>query len=369
MPPKKRGRPGAKTGAAKQGSTTTASKGASKYVAHPPRRPGTRSTGLAQEEDKQDVPTDTITMSNAELKDLLKETALQASKDTANQMEMEFKNKQDTPNDTVTLTNAQLKDLLKETAQEATQSTLNELKSAGLIKDTAQSSQKGADSAIIKDNTSEEIIKDTSGAGLGSVKAFTDKLLEGENSELDTNNITADPPQIQYNMGIALDMHVPSNLRAKIHNKEFVYFSDLLYKNRERSHSNVQISKQTGQVVVENKPSKITGIDQWNEAFNIFCTIYCKKFPTEVADLLKHASTVRRIHSKGGDWLWYDTQMRLFIQNTGCKWSLFNTELYTDAMINANFRDKTSHSSKNSFRTNKSTNNKKFPLQEIFEAS
>ncbi len=178
--------------------------------------------------------------------------------------------------------------------------------------------------------------KDTT-QGVDAVRSLTQDLLQGENIDINIDAATPRPPPPKFNMTLALDLHVPSTLRAKILNNEFVYLSDLLVKDRDRVSTSVQLSS-TGQLVLQSHPKKIVNIEQWNEAFNIFCVIYSKKYTASYAGLLKHATNVRHLHSKGGDWQAYDQQYRLYVQSGGCNWGDYNAEIYNNAMVGANFR-------------------------------
>ncbi len=168
-------------------------------------------------------------------------------------------------------------------------------------------------------------------------KSLTSDLLQGEDIALNIDQSISKPPQPKFAMTLALDLHVPASLRAKILNNEFVYLSDLLIKDRDRVSTSVQLSK-SGQLFLQSHPKKIVTIDQWNEAFNIYSAIYCKKYTESYTGLLKHATNVRHIHSRGGDWQSYDQQYRLFIQSGGCNWGDYNPEIYNNAMMSVPFR-------------------------------
>ncbi len=169
-------------------------------------------------------------------------------------------------------------------------------------------------------------------------KSLTSDLLQGEGTPLNIDQSFAKPPQPKFGMTLALDLHVPTSLRAKILNNEFIYLSDLLIKDRDRVSTSVQLSK-SGQLFLQSHPKKIVHIDQWNEAFNIYSAIYCKKYTESYTGLLKHATNVRHIHSRGGgDWQSYDQHYRLFIQSGGCNWGDYNPEIYNNAMMSVPFR-------------------------------
>ncbi len=172
---------------------------------------------------------------------------------------------------------------------------------------------------------------------IDAAKLMTTDLLQGEETPIGIDHLTPKPPLAKFSMSVALDLHVSSTLRTKILNNEFVYLSDLLVRDRDRLNTSIQLSL-SGQLVLQNNPRKIVNIDQWNEAFNIFSAIYCSKYTDCSSGLLKHATSVRQVHAKGGDWQYYDQQYRLFVQSGGCKWGEYHAEIYNNSMTNAPFR-------------------------------
>ena len=79
----------------------------------------------------------------------------------------------DYPKELVTLSKSMLEDLLNKTAAQASKNTLNELRAAGVIKDTARPEH-------VMTEPAHDTVKNAKSGDNGGVKAFTESILEGE---------------------------------------------------------------------------------------------------------------------------------------------------------------------------------------------
>ena len=60
---------------------------------------------------------------------------------------------------------------------------------------------------------------------------------------------------------------------------------------------------------------KVSNIQQWVSAFNIFVSVYTERYQSETPQLMKYCEVVRDISLSNGDWLWYDEQFRYLRQS------------------------------------------------------
>ena len=88
---------------------------------------------------------------------------------------------------------------------------------------------------------------------------------------------------------------------------------------------------------------RITNIDMWLQAFNIYCYILLKKYQSIATSLIKYGSNVRSIAMLGGDFVGFDERFRRIRQETLCAWDSFNAENFVLAMCAANANIATSY--------------------------
>ena len=74
-------------------------------------------------------------------------------------------------------------------------------------------------------------------------------------------------------------------------------------------------SQRQAQLMLEPCQSKkISNMQQWISACNIFLSVYAECFPTETLQL-KYCEVVRDLAFKSGDWCWYDEQFHYLWQS------------------------------------------------------
>ena len=81
------------------------------------------------------------------------------------------------------------------------------------------------------------------------------------------------------------------------------------------------------------KTRKITCINEWLTAFNIFVGIYTAKFPSEAPALMKYCAIIRDLANKGFAWFYYDENFRFLRQSqaSALPWSDIHWELWLTA--------------------------------------
>ena len=153
------------------------------------------------------------------------------------------------------------------------------------------------------------------------------------------------PKQIFTSLSVNLSSRVGSKIKAKIWANEYVEFGALLA-------STPQVDKYALSMTPSTRPSKqprltlepcqatkkVSNIQQWVSAFNIFVWVYTERYQSETPQLMKYCEVVRDIAFSNGDWLWYDEQFRYLRQSAPDKypWDQIHWELWFRA--SANFR-------------------------------
>ena len=84
------------------------------------------------------------------------------------------------------------------------------------------------------------------------------------------------------------------------------------------------------QFVKPKQPKGILDIAQWSRAFDVYISIYTKKFYNETSNLLTYSYKVKEVASKGGDFLRYDEEFRKARSRFGSPWEVPDLELLVD---------------------------------------
>ena len=177
------------------------------------------------------------------------------------------------------------------------------------------------------------------------------------------------PRQVFTSIGITLGARVSAKLKAKIWANEYVDFGALLSVAPPRDKFTLSMSSTfSGQTHLTLEPchttKKVTTIQQWLTAFNIFVSIYSERAAGDAPKLMKYCEVVRDLSTKSGDWLFYDEQFRYLRQSApeSYPWDQIHWELWLRAMTN--FRGKPqlpASSDKGTSRTRFRSSNSTFP--------
>ena len=76
---------------------------------------------------------------------------------------------------------------------------------------------------------------------------------------------------------------------------------------------------------------RITTIDHWTSAFQIFVAIYTVRFPESAPALMKYSATVRYLAAKNAHWKYYDENFRYLMQKSLFPWDDIHWELWLQA--------------------------------------
>ena len=90
-----------------------------------------------------------------------------------------------------------------------------------------------------------------------------------------------------------IDARIPDSIKEKIWANQYVELGLLLHPHEVDKYS-MAMSTASGSpslCLLPRKPKRISTLDQWNSAFNIFMTIYLTKFPTQAVAVLKPSTS------------------------------------------------------------------------------
>jgi hypothetical protein len=134
-------------------------------------------------------------------------------------------------------------------------------------------------------------------------------------------------------IAIPLDHRVTDKTKAKIWADQMIDLENLFEPDQPTEYS---IRFKPGsinelQLAPEKQTSKpITTIAHWCGAFNIFLTVYSRKYPERIPDMLTYQSHVKQLAARGGDWVKYDRVFRELRQSENIPWNKKVIDLWVD---------------------------------------
>lgn len=139
-----------------------------------------------------------------------------------------------------------------------------------------------------------------------------------------------------------LDDHVSSLSRQKIESNCYIELAGLLAERALHGDEAVQrvvLSKEGVLSVAPKEPvgGKFLSYLMWTQAWNVYMTVYIRKFPNQILDLVKYMDIIRSLHQRGVDWAKYDGAFRRARANwpTHYPWAVLNAELFLSAQQSA----------------------------------
>ena len=156
---------------------------------------------------------------------------------------------------------------------------------------------------------------------------------------------TEGEPSVPFvSVGLPVDARVNEKTRQKIWNKEYVDLGTLLVTPHRQSRFQLTVnhaeSNSSPSLVLEpaEKPKKITSIDLWLTAFNVYIGIYTSKHHTEAPALMKYVSIIRDLADRGHNWQFYDENFRFLRQShvASMPWGSIHSELWLRSHVSNN---------------------------------
>jgi len=133
---------------------------------------------------------------------------------------------------------------------------------------------------------------------------------------------------------------VSEKVKKQIWGNEYVDFA-VIFNNSSNSEDHYTFKVQNGQgggqptlsLVPSVKKQPVHTIEQWTTAFQAFVAVYCDRFPSETAQLMKYGATVRDLAQRGAHWKFYDENFRMLHQSELIPWDQIHSELWLRASV------------------------------------
>ena len=137
-----------------------------------------------------------------------------------------------------------------------------------------------------------------------------------------------------------VSVHVPDILAEKICTHQYINLALLLKGNIELDQictSNVLHVNDKGQIESRAKlvNDKIMSIEKWTDAFLIFISVYIRRHPGKILDLLQYMAIIREAANRSPPsmtWRTYDEQFRLRQAASPQPWGKINADLWLRIM-------------------------------------
>lgn len=143
-----------------------------------------------------------------------------------------------------------------------------------------------------------------------------------------TNEI--DTPNMVNSYNNSMGLNVSLEIKNKIVSGQYIELSKLLSNSNEPQKQTIVMVN--GELQTSEKNSKkINNIEQWTDAFIIFCSIYLQAHPAKTLEILKYMKDIRLAASRSGNlgFKEYDQQFRLkMAMNPTKSWGEVDSELW-----------------------------------------
>ena len=142
----------------------------------------------------------------------------------------------------------------------------------------------------------------------------------------------------------SVTLKVPDSIKQAIWANQYVDLTKLVDNKIDQSQRiSYEFTGFAGQAPeLTPKNNKVFwNLGQWCDAFMVYLTIYCKKYPSQLDALTSYMASVKRLASRGGDYKYYDQEFRYLRQTRNIPWDvnicehLINPLLY---IISGNIR-------------------------------
>ena len=183
---------------------------------------------------------------------------------------------------------------------------LESLKSAGII---PQEPVQTSDPAVAVQGSVAQVVQD----------------LTGESHPLTSTSITSGPKtdhgrdKIHTLISVPLSSRVPDKIQSKIWANEYINLRTLLSSLPGDPKYNFTVKSSGSNLPVVSleavqNSKRITSIDPWTTAFQVFVAVYTIRFPDSAPGLMKYSATVRDLAAKNAHWHYYDENFRYLRQ-------------------------------------------------------
>ncbi|XP_033739136.1 uncharacterized protein LOC117326494 [Pecten maximus] len=162
------------------------------------------------------------------------------------------------------------------------------------------------------------------------------RMFEGE----DIANRPANEAFLTCTSSLPLGYNVSDKIRAKIMENEFIEFGELVFPSYESEQTKLKLTYEGNGLglTASSKAKSVANISQWNQAFDIFVSIYTEKFPEKISHLLKYGNTMRLLNQNYGFQAvkFYDENFRKLRRTQPVNWNIVHDELWRMAAMRIN---------------------------------
>ena len=165
-----------------------------------------------------------------------------------------------------------------------------------------------------------------------AVQQVTANLVEGAKEPPSSKNTFV-------SSAVPLSHRVSDKVKKQIWGNEYVDFA-VIFSNGSTSDDQYTFKVLNGRgekpiLSLEQNVKKqpIHTTDHWTAAFQAFVAVYCERFPSETAQLMKYGATVRDLAERGANWKFYDENFRLLRQREVMPWAHIHSELWLRASV------------------------------------
>ena len=159
-------------------------------------------------------------------------------------------------------------------------------------------------------------------------------------------------------VSIQVDRSVPQKLKEAIWEDKYIELEKLLDDEDEEEDEDEDkpmtlVEGKPGQPVrwakVKDKKS-IKNIAQWLSAFNVFITVYSRRFPEQTPNLMAYQNKVKSLHQKGGDYYRYDKEFRKLRAQHGIPWEIPYLDKWLECLRDGNKANNKQSNTQSSFK-------------------
>ncbi|XP_052787925.1 uncharacterized protein LOC128222832 [Mya arenaria] len=169
--------------------------------------------------------------------------------------------------------------------------------------------------------------------------ASVDSLYSEVNTDFPSEN--AEPEHVSLGAFSAIHPPLDQKLADKILNGEYVDFASIIHRDHLGETMTIKKTNNSTVTSIQKASAKrITEIDQWNKAFQIYADIYSAKYHSQAPQLFRYMSIIQNLSHNSQQWIAYDEKFRrLRAASPSIPWGTIHTETYLFCcMMNSSFR-------------------------------
>ena len=139
-------------------------------------------------------------------------------------------------------------------------------------------------------------------------------------------------PATAASLPVPLGMHVDTGTKSKIWSNQFIDLSILLSRQTSQSY---KIQLEDNQLTMTPKKKIfMLNMEQWNQAFMIYMSVYVEKYPDQAIHMLQYIGHIQEMAQMSGENAarHYDQMFRKWRQNTPLPWNVINQSLHAKAL-------------------------------------